>query len=175
MIMEHYGTLLVVDDNPAILTAIKICMKGVFSNVLALSSPDSLLSTLAQEDVDVILLDMNFSLGANSGQDGLLWLNAVHKRHPNLPVVLMTAYADIQLAVRGLKNGAVDFVTKPWDNDELIRVLKDAVDNNQTVVTLEQVEQEHVRKVVEKCHGNMSKAAQLLGITRQTLYAKMKK
>ena len=87
----------------------------------------------------------------------------------------MTAYADVQLAVRGLKAGAADFVTKPWDNDDLVRALKDAVDRNKRVEPLDKIEAEHVRKVVETCHGNISKAAELLGITRQTLYAKLRK
>ena len=87
----------------------------------------------------------------------------------------MTAYADVKLAVRGLKNGAADFVTKPWDNHELIRVLKDAVDSSTEVLTLDKMEVEHVRKVVDKCHGNISKAAGLLGISRQRLYKKLGK
>lgn len=169
---SNYGTILVVDDNPAILTAVKICLGNIFERILTLSAPDSILATLQQEHVDVILLDMNFSLGLNSGQDGLIWLSAIHRRHPDIPVVLVTAYADVKLAVRGLKNGAADFVTKPWDNDELIRVLKDAIDKTTDVAPLHEVEAEHVRKVVDKCHGNMSRAAELLGITRQTLYRK---
>lgn len=169
---SNYGTILVVDDNPAILTAVKICLGNVFERILTLSAPDSILATLQQEHVDVILLDMNFSPGLNSGQDGMIWLSAIHRRHPDIPVVLVTAYADVKLAVRGLKNGAADFVTKPWDNDELIRVLKDAIDKTTDVAPLHEVEAEHVRKVVDKCHGNMSRAAELLGITRQTLYRK---
>ncbi|MBQ0047713.1 MAG: response regulator [Prevotellaceae bacterium] len=167
-----YGTILVVDDNPAILTAVKICLDGVFERIITLSNPDTIISLLQQEHVDIILLDMNFSLGVNSGQEGMIWLTTIHRKHPDIPVVLVTAYADIQLAVRGLKNGAVDFVTKPWDNDDLIRKLKDAVDNSKEVVPLEELEKEHVKKVVDKCNGNMTKAAELLGITRQTLYKK---
>ena len=173
--MANYGTILVVDDNPAILTAAKICLDGVFERIITLSKPDSIMVTLNQETIDVILLDMNFTLGVNSGQDGLLWLRMIHRQHPDIPVVLVTAYADVKLAVRGLKTGAVDFVTKPWDNEELVRVLKDAIDNSREVVPLEQVELEHVHKGLDKCHGNISKAAELLGITRQTLYAKMKR
>lgn len=168
----NYGTILVVDDNPAILTAVKICLDGVFERIITLSTPDSILTTIMQEHIDVILLDMNFSLGVNSGQEGMMWLTTIHRKHPDIPVVLVTAYADVKLAVRGLKNGAVDFVTKPWDNDELIRVLKDAIDNSKDVVPLEELEKEHVKKVVDKCKGNMTKAAELLGITRQTLYKK---
>ena len=169
---KNYGTILVVDDNPAILTAVKICLGNVFDRIITLSSPDSIVVTLGQEEVDVVLLDMNFSLGVNSGQDGLFWLSAIRKKYPDLPVVLVTAYADVKLAVKGLKNGAVDFVTKPWDNDELIRVLKDAIDKTKEVVPLHDVEREHIKMVVDKCNGNMSKAAELLGITRQTLYRK---
>ena len=171
----NYGTILVVDDNPAILTAVKICLASVFERIITLSHPDSILTTLQQEHIDVILLDMNFSLGVNSGQEGMMWLSAIHRKHPDTPVVLVTAYADVKLAVKGLKNGAVDFVTKPWDNAELIRALKDAVDNNMKVLPLEKMEAKHVREAVDKCHGNMSKAAELLGITRQTLYAKLKR
>lgn len=169
-----YGTILVVDDNPAILTALRICLGNVFERILTMPHPDGVLKMLQQERVDVILLDMNFSIGMNSGQEGLMWLRAIHRLHADIPVVLVTAFADVKLAVRGLKSGAADFITKPWDNDELIRTLKDAIDNNSSIATLESVETEHVRKVVDKCHGNISKAAELLGITRQTLYAKLK-
>lgn len=173
--MTNYGTILVVDDNPAILTTLEICLDGVFSRILTLTKPDNVLGMLKQEQIDVILLDMNFSLGINSGQEGILWVNAIHRRYPNIPVVLMTAYADVRLAVRGLKSGAADFVTKPWDNHELIRVLKDAIDTSTEVVPLEKMEEEHVRKVVDKCHGNISRAAELLEISRQRLYKKLGK
>ena len=175
--MTHtYNTLVVVDDNAAILTALKICLAAEFERIVTLTSPDTLVATLAKEEaVDAVLLDMNFSLGVNSGQDGLLWLRTFRRLHAHIPVVLITAFADVQLAIKGLKSGAADFVTKPWDNDELIRVLKDAIDNNTEVATLENFENDYIRKVVDKCHGNISRAAEMLGITRQTLYAKLKR
>ena len=171
---NYYNTILIVDDNPTILTALKICLAGVFTRIVTLSSTDRLVATMSEEQVDVVLLDMNFSLGVNTGQDGLFWLRTLKKLHPDTPVVLMTAYADVQLAVKGLKNGAADFVTKPWDNDELVRTLRDAVEKSREVVTLDKLEEQHVHRVVEQCHGNMSKAAELLGITRQTLYRKLR-
>ena len=173
--MQNYGTALVIDDNEAILTALKYCLAGTFERVLTLTSPESVISLLAQEEVNIVLLDMNFTLGVNSGQDGLLWLQAIRKRYPEMPVVLITAYADVQLAVRGLKRGAADFITKPWDNDELVRKLKDVLDAGDEMATLDELEADHIRRAIDRCHGNLSKAADLLGVTRQTLYNKMKK
>ena len=117
---------------------------------------------------------MNFTLGVNSGQEGLLWLRAIRKQHPQTPVVLLTAYADVALAVRGLKSGAADFITKPWDNDEVVRKLKDVIDMQNEIVSLDEVEKEHIRRTIDHCHGNLTQAAELLGITRQTLYNKIR-
>ena len=174
-VMQNYGTILVIDDNEAILTALKYCLADTFERVLTLTSPESVISLLGQEEVNIILLDMNFTLGVNSGQDGLVWLQAIRKHHPEIPVVLITAYADVSLAVRGLKRGASDFITKPWDNEDLIRKLKDVLDAADDMATLDEVEADHVRRAIDRCHGNLSKAADMLGITRQTLYNKMKK
>ena len=173
--MANYGTILVVDDNTSIFTTLEICLDGVFEKIITLTKPENILKILEQEKISLILLDMNFSLGVNNGQEGLTWLRTIHRLHADIPVVLVTAFADVQLAVKGLKAGAADFITKPWDNDELIRMLKDAIDNNNRIDTLETVEAQHVRKVVDKCHGNISRAAELLGITRQTLYSKINK
>ncbi len=171
--MAQYGTIVVVDDNPAILTALRICLDSTFERVITLASPDSLPATLQQEKASIVLMDMNFTLGMNTGHEGLTWLRTLRHLHPQLPVVLITAYADVQLAVKCLKAGASDFVTKPWDNDELLRTLKDAVDKGQEIQSLDELERNHVKRVVDHCHGNISRAAELLGITRQTLYAKL--
>lgn len=173
--MTEYGTILVVDDNPSILTALRYCLGELFGRVVCLSRPEDVLPTLQCEEAELILLDMNFSLGINDGREGLLWLQAIRKRHPDVPVVLLTAYADVQLAVRGLKSGAADFVTKPWDNDELLHKLRDVLEERRRVVPLEQMEAEHIRRAIDQCHGNMTEAARLLGVTRQTLYNKIKK
>ena len=173
--MNRYGTILTVDDNPSILTAMRYLLEGTFERILTLEKPDDILKTMAQEEIDIVLLDMNFTLGVNSGQEGLFWLRAIRKQHPQTPVVLLTAYADVSLAVKGLKNGAADFITKPWDNDELVRKLKDVLDMQKEIVTLDEMEKEHIRRTLDHCHGNLSQAAELLGITRQTLYNKMKR
>jgi DNA-binding NtrC family response regulator len=173
--MNNYGSILIVDDNPSILTALRYCLDTTFERIITLGKPDDILKTMAQETIDIVLLDMNFTLGVNSGQEGLLWLRTIRKHHPQMPVVLLTAYADVSLAVRGLKSGAADFIVKPWDNDELVRKLKDVLDMQGEIVSLDEVEAEHIRRTIDHCHGNLSKAAELLGITRQTLYNKMKR
>ena len=173
--MNKYGTLLIVDDNPTILTALKYALQETFTTIITLSRPEEILRTMAQTVVDAVLLDMNFTLGANTGQDGMLWLRAIKKRHPQTPVLLITAYADVGLAVKGLKNGAADFIVKPWDNDELTHRLKDALDKVDQVMSLDQVESAHIQRALDHCHGNLTKAAELLGISRQTLYNKIKK
>ena len=168
-----YGTLLVIDDNPSILTAVKICLGGTFERVLTLNSPDKALATIAQEHPSVVLLDMNFSLGVNSGQEGMMWLTAIHRRFPDIPIVLITAYADVKLAVRALKNGAADFVTKPWDNDQLNFLLRSVLKAQESLAPLDVVEMEHIRRAVDRADGNLTAAAKMLGLTRQTLYNKL--
>jgi len=172
--MKSYGAILIVDDNAAILTALRYCLDTIFERILTLDRPDDILKTMAQEEIDIVLLDMNFTLGVNSGQEGLFWLRTIRKQHPQTPVVLLTAYADVSLAVRGLKSGAADFITKPWDNDELVRKLKDVLEMESEIVTLNEIEKDHIRRTIDHCHGNLTQAAELLGITRQTLYNKMR-
>ena len=124
--MAKQKTIIIVDDNKGVLSALKLLLKNHFENIIALSSPVTLLSAIRQENPDVVLLDMNFTDALNSGNEGLYWLHEIKRTNPSLPVVLFTAYADIDLAVRGIKEGATDFVVKPWDNTKLIETLLNA-------------------------------------------------
>ncbi len=124
--MAKQGTILVVDDNKAILTAVQMLLGNCFEKVVAIATPNQIKTTMRDEKIDVVLLDMNFSAGINNGNEGLFWLSEIRKDHPTLPVVLFTAYADIDLAVRGIKEGAADFIVKPWDNNRLIDTLQTA-------------------------------------------------
>lgn len=125
--MKKEGTIVVVDDNRSMLTAIELLLNGLFDRVITLSSPNQLLSTLREESVDVLLLDMNFSAGINNGNEGLYWLTEVKQADPSIEVVLFTAYADIDLAVRAMQRGATDFVVKPWNNAKLVATLQSAL------------------------------------------------
>lgn len=120
------GTIIIVDDNKGVLTAVQLLLKNHFSKAITLSSPVSLSSILREENPEVVLLDMNFTSGINNGNEGLFWLHEIKRQYPNLPVVLFTAYADIDLAVRGIKEGATDFIVKPWDNQKLVETLLNA-------------------------------------------------
>ncbi len=120
------GKLLIVDDNRSILSAVRLLCEGVFEDIVTLPSPNTLITTLQKERPDVVLLDMNFHAGINTGNEGLYWLKEVLAKFPETKVVLFTAYADIELAVRAMKEGAFDFVVKPWDNAKLIATLQNA-------------------------------------------------
>jgi len=120
------GHLLVVDDDEDILLSAQLLLKRQFQRVSCLADPAGLPSFLAGQAVDVVLLDMNFTLGDNSGEDGFYWLQQLQQQFPHLVVVLMTAYAGVELAVKAIKAGATDFVIKPWSNEKLIATLHSA-------------------------------------------------
>ncbi|MDH6309513.1 DNA-binding NtrC family response regulator [Dysgonomonas sp. PFB1-18] len=121
------GSILIVDDNKNVLSALRILLNNYFEEVHLLSSPNMLVSMLREKSPDIVLLDMNYSAGINTGNEGLYWLSEVKKIDAELPVVLFTAYADIELAVKALKEGASDFVVKPWDNAKLLATLQSAL------------------------------------------------
>jgi DNA-binding NtrC family response regulator len=118
--------ILVIDDNKSILSAIELLLKGVCSQLVTLTGPQNLSETLRKNNFDVILLDMNFSAGINTGNEGLYWLQQILNSDPRISVVMITAYGDVELAVKAVKLGAVDFVLKPWDNEKLIATIQSA-------------------------------------------------
>ena len=122
------GKILIVDDNAGIRQALKILLPIHFAEVETLPSPVTLVSTLERFRPDVVLLDMNFNTEINTGNEGLYWAGEIKQMMPEVEVVLFTAYADIVLAVEGMKRGAFDFIVKPWDNEKLIEVLTAARD-----------------------------------------------
>ena len=122
--------ILVVDDNAGIRSALKILLPTRFSDVELIASPKALISTMQTFKPDVVLLDMNFETDINTGNEGLFWLAELKKRFQDVEVVLFTAYADIALAVEGMKRGAFDFIVKPWDNAKLIATLESAVEKH---------------------------------------------
>lgn len=120
------GRILVVDDNRGIRSALKILLSAHFGQVETIPSPVTLVSEMDTFRPDVVLLDMNFNTEVNTGNEGLYWVQELRHRYPGVQVVLFTAYADIALAVEGMKRGAFDFIVKPWDNDKLVSTLEAA-------------------------------------------------
>ena len=127
---KKQGTILIVDDNRNILTTVRMLLEPVFEHTTTIANPNAIPAKLREEHPDVVLLDMNFSSGINSGNEGLYWLREIKSLSPKTEVVLFTAYADIQLAVTGIKEGAADFIVKPFDNEKMIRTLVEARDKN---------------------------------------------
>ena len=122
------GKILVVDDNAGIRRTLEILLPVHFAEVRTIPSPATLVNALEQFRPDVVLLDMNFNTSINTGNEGLYWVGEIKKMAPDVEVVLFTAYADIQLAVEGMKRGAFDFIVKPWENEKLVATLTAARD-----------------------------------------------
>jgi len=121
--MSVKGNLLVVEDNTEILDSITLFLEDEFSVVVGLKNPNLIPSTLQSSPFDLVLLDMNFTVGLNTGNEGLYWLKEILKIDPTLCVIMMTAYGDVELAVKSMRIGASDFVLKPWDNEKLLATL----------------------------------------------------
>ncbi|MDA3942622.1 MAG: sigma-54 dependent transcriptional regulator [Bacteroidetes bacterium] len=117
------GKILIIDDNRSVLTALEMLLQTEFDEVFTLRNPNSLLATIGQNQIDVVLLDMNFKAGINTGNEGIYWLHQIQKFDPAISVVMITAYGDVALAVKAVKEGAFDFILKPWDNNKLISTL----------------------------------------------------
>ncbi|MGN8069992.1 sigma-54-dependent transcriptional regulator [Mucilaginibacter sp. 22184] len=129
------ATILIVDDDPDVLTAVKLLLKTEAQEVITEKNPENLNWLLQRNEVDLVLLDMNFNSAINTGNEGLYWLRKVKDRKPNVCVIMITAYGDIDLAVRSLKEGANDFIVKPWHNEKLITTIKELLDKKEGVKT----------------------------------------
>ncbi|AKD03811.1 sigma-54 dependent transcriptional regulator [Pontibacter korlensis] len=138
--------VLVVDDEEDILMAGKLLLKQHFEVVKTTSDPYKIPSLLQEHNFDVVLLDMNYSIGATSSKEGLHWLKQILQLSPKTTVILMTAYGDIELAVRALKEGATDFVLKPWQNEKLVAILKTACQNRSASVNGKRCAEKAVRE-----------------------------
>lgn len=122
----HAGTILIVDDNKSVLTSLEMLLESDFERIQTASNPNQILTVLDSRQVDLIILDMNFCAGVNTGNEGLFWLRRILEITPDMPVIMLTAYGDVDLAVKALKDGAADFILKPWDNDVLLEKVRTA-------------------------------------------------
>src|SRR5579863_8686814 len=130
------ATVLVVDDDTDVLTAVKLLLKTEAQEIITEKNPENLNSLLQRNHVDLVLLDMNFNSAINTGNEGLYWLRKIKEWKPAVCVIMITAYGDIDLAVRSLKEGANDFIVKPWHNEKLIDTIKELLDKKEGVKTV---------------------------------------
>jgi DNA-binding NtrC family response regulator len=120
------GTLLIVDDNRDILVALKLLLNDVFAQIITEKNPSLIPGILEKNEVDVIILDMNFRAGVNTGNEGIYWMNEILKKDPQAVIIFITAYGDVDIAVKAMKEGALDFIQKPWDDEKLLVTVRNA-------------------------------------------------
>lgn len=165
--------ILIADDNRSILSALEILLKPVFGEITCLSNPNQIPSELRKKDFNLVILDMNFRAGTNSGNEGIFWLNKIKEINPDVSVVMITAYGDIETAVKALKAGASDFVLKPWDNEKLIATLKLALQLNlsrKEVTSLKERETELKKEMNREQRfiiGSSPQLVKILNLTRK--------
>jgi two-component system response regulator HydG len=135
------GNLLIIDDDKDVLESLNMFLKYEFSKVITIRNPNRIHELIKAENIDVILLDMNFVAGIQTGNEGIFWLREIRQIDPSLVVVLITAYGDTQLAVKAIKEGATDFIIKPWDNDKLLSTLKASFELRKTKLEVKNLKQ----------------------------------
>lgn len=118
------STILIVDDNKSVLTSLELLLECEFGQILTATNPNQIEMLLSTSPIDLIILDMNFKAGVNNGNEGLFWLKRIQELDSQIPVIMLTAYGDVELAVKAVKNGATDFILKPWDNNKLIEIIR---------------------------------------------------
>ena len=165
------GKILIVDDNAGIRQTLKILLPMHFAEVETLPSPVTLVSTLERFQPDVVLLDMNFHTDINTGNEGLFWAGEIKKMAPEVEVVLFTAYADIQLAVEGMKRGAFDFIVKPWDNDKLVATLTAARDKARKAMGRDSSAKD-MTDGDDSCHSERSEESMFWGSSKPMAFIK---
>src|SRR6188474_1873729 len=119
--------ILIIDDDPDVLTAVRLLLKTEVKEVLTERNPENIRSLLGKQSFDLILLDMNFNSSINTGNEGFFWLKKVKEFKSDAAIIMITAYGDIDLAIRCLKEGAADFVVKPWHNEKLLTTIREAL------------------------------------------------
>lgn len=146
------GSILIVDDNNDLLIALKLILGRSFEHIDMLRNPNLILSTLEKRAYDIILLDMNFKAGQVTGNEGIFWMNKIRENDPLASVVFITAYGDVELAIRSMKEGAVDFIMKSWDEQKILSTLLNAYElrKSRMEVSLLKKKQAHLSRELEK-------------------------
>ncbi|MCJ7465327.1 MAG: sigma-54 dependent transcriptional regulator [Maribacter sp.] len=165
--------ILIIDDNKSVLSALEILLQFDYKHVTIMSNPNQLASFPNMADVDIILLDMNFSAGVNTGNEGIFWLREIRKKAPQTSVIMMTAYGAVDLAVRALKEGASDFILKPWNNEKLLATVRSAYELRKSLKEIHKLKQKenNLKKLINHDNnyivGNSKALNAVLNLTRK--------
>jgi DNA-binding NtrC family response regulator len=156
--MEKFGKILIIDDNEDILFSLRLLLKPHVKKVITESDPHNIPGLLRKDEYDVILLDMNFTKDAISGQEGFFWLEKIKTIDPNAVVLFITAYGDIEKSVRAIKEGATDFILKPWQNEKLLATINSALILRKSKTELAQLKtrQKEINMVMNKSFANFT-------------------
>jgi DNA-binding NtrC family response regulator len=158
----YSSNLLIVDDNPAVLTALSQLLEDEVDRVIGIKSPEFIPGIVETREIDLFIMDMNFSRGATDGQEGIDWLKRILQGDPDAVVVMITAYGELELAIEAIKTGATDFISKPWDNEKLVATVRSGLmlrDSRKKIRQLKS-KQDHlshwIESFQEKLHGRSS-------------------
>jgi DNA-binding NtrC family response regulator len=135
------GKILIVEDNKSVLDSLRFFLEDYFENIVTVNTPNRIPSLISLENFDIVLLDMNFSAGRITGNEGFYWLKEILRLDPLAVVVHITAYGDVEMAVRSIKEGATDFVLKPWDNHKLLATLQSAYNLRKSKIEVRKLRQ----------------------------------
>lgn len=172
--------ILIIDDDNSIRLSIALMLKQAGFESVAVSTEPDALREARREDLELVILDLNLTL-TTTGQQGIDMLRKIRILAPEVPVIMLSAWATVPLAVEGMGYGAVDFVSKPWSNRDFMARIRKALGEASKkaeadkVDTLDNIERRTILKALRQADNNLSTAAQLLGITRQSLYRRMDK
>ena len=168
--MKSKDKILIADDDKNILKSLSILLDNEFDTVDTLSNPNLIISQYQKENYDIVLLDMNFSAGLNTGNEGIFWLNEILKIDKNATVIFITAYGDVNLAVKAMKQGATDFIIKPWNNEKLIHTLQSALKIKESQLKIDKLSKDNeslsgeINKPNEKIIGSSAAMKEIFSV-----------
>ncbi len=175
----NQGKILIIDDKKSVLSALELLLLSEYKTVTTIANPNGITSIAGLKTYNVILLDMNFSAGVNTGNEGFYWLKRIKELAPNTSIIMMTAYGGVELAVRALKEGATDFILKPWENHKLLSTIQSAYQLQQSRKEVSYLKQKtkHLKQLINKNEipiiGNSKAINQVLKITQKVAKTKV--
>jgi DNA-binding NtrC family response regulator len=165
------GSVLIIDDNPAVLSALGQLLEYEVEKVIGIKSPSLIPGITETQEIDVFIMDMNFSRGATDGREGITWLKRILQDDPDAVLVMITAYGELELAIEAMKCGATDFIAKPWDNEKLLATVRSGIMLKESRRKVRQLrsKQDHLSSYIDAGHEKMHGGSTALLRVRETI------